>query len=107
MRAAKFILFGILLVLTGAYAPNAVAGLLYINSGILNPLLGGNGFYLYLAQVTLIGLGFLVGLIGLFQQDPIPVSPVVDLRPNTPPEATQVSQTPQEDLPSDWHQKEK
>ena len=107
MRAVKFILFGILLVLIGAYAPNAVAGLLSINSGTLNPLLSGNGFYLYLAQVILTGLGFLVGLIGLFQRDPIPVSPVVDLPPNIPAETTQVSQAPQEDLPSHWHQKEK
>lgn len=95
MRAARFILFGILLVLIGAYAPNAVAGLLYVNFGKLNPLLGNNGFYLYLAEVILIGLGFIIGLIGLFQKDPLPVLSVVDLPPNISLQALQAKQVPQ------------
>jgi hypothetical protein len=107
MRAARFILFGILLVLIGTYAPNAVAGLLYINSGTLNPLLGSNGFYLYLAQIILTGLGFIMGLIGLFLRDSIPVPSVVDLPPSIPLEATNGSQAKQEDLPSHWHQQER
>jgi hypothetical protein len=98
MRAVKFILFGILLVLTGTFAPPTITGLLYANSGALNPLLGPNGFYLYLIEATLIGLGFFMGLIGLFLRDPIPVPPVVDLPPHVP---VQSSPVPQETITSD------
>ena len=107
MRAAKFILFGILLVLIGTYAPNAVAGLLYMNSGTLNPLLGSNGFYLYLAQIILTGLGFIMGLIGLFLRDPIPVPSVVNQPPSLPLEATNGSQAKQEELASQRHPQER
>jgi hypothetical protein len=99
MRAVKFILFGILLVLTGTFAPPTITGLLYANSGTLNPLIGPNGFYLYLIEAVLIGLGFIMGLIGLFLQDPIPVPPIVDLTSSTPPQASPI---PQETLPSDF-----
>jgi hypothetical protein len=88
MRAAKFILFGILLVLLGVYAPNAVVGLLYSNmqpsSTSITNLLGANSFYVYLAQVVLMALGFVIGLVGLFVIDPPPVAPIVDLRANIP-----------------------
>ena len=97
MRAIKFLLFGILLVLTGAYTPAAVAGLLYTNAGTLNPVLGANSLYIFWAQAILIGLGFLIGLIGLFQRDPVP--PVVNLPYTLPP---QTSQVPQETLPPDF-----
>jgi hypothetical protein len=103
MRAVKFILFGILLVLTGTFAPPTIAGLLYANSGTLNPLLGPNGFYLYLIEAVLIGLGLIMGLTGLFLGDPIAVPPVVDLPPSIPMQASQqASPLPQETLPSDF-----
>ena len=100
MRAARFILFGILLALIGAYAPNAIAGLLYTNAGTLNPTLGNNGLYLYLAQIILIGLGFIMGLTGFFLKEPIPVPSAVDLPSNIP---LQASQVPQKTLPPDFH----
>jgi hypothetical protein len=86
MRAAKFILFGILLVLVGVYLPTAIVDLIYSQypSSSIPNLLGTNIFYIYLAQIVLMGLGFLIGVIGLFVQDPLPIAPVVDLRANIP-----------------------
>ena len=86
MRAAKFILFGILLVLVGVYLPGAIVDLVYSQSSgtSISNLLGTNSFYVYLGQIVLIGLGFLIGVIGLFVQDPLPLPPVVDLRANVP-----------------------
>jgi len=85
MRAARFILFGILLVLIGMSAPTAVAGLLSTKSGILNPALGIGGFYMYLAQIILIALGFLMGLIGLFLREPVPAPSLIDIPYTMPP----------------------